>query len=60
MKWFYKDWWAYLLARRADNDTPWRVVIMCRMRGHPAGVYWYNPGGYSPEMHCKGCGDNLA
>ena len=31
----------------------------CRMRGHPVGVWFYNVGGLEPDMHCKGCGEDL-
>ena len=31
----------------------------CRLRNHPAGVNWYNPGGFEPDMYCRGCGEDL-
>jgi len=33
--------------------------LLCRRKGHPCGVVWYNPGGLEPDMHCRNCGDNL-
>ena len=30
----------------------------CRAKGHPAGVVWYS-NGLEPDMHCKGCGEDL-
>jgi hypothetical protein len=36
----------------------WPSRALCRWRGHPAGVWWYSSG-YSPNMHCKGCGEDL-
>lgn len=64
--WLHSEWWAYVLApiREAGCESEWRLVnrwnaLVCRWRGHPAGVWFYNPGGFEPDMHCKGCGDNL-
>lgn len=57
--WFTKDWWAYLLAPKAD-DIAWFEVIQCRMKGHPHPVVWYNPNGNEPDMTCTGCGDDLS
>jgi hypothetical protein len=34
-------------------------ALVCRGKGHPDGVIWYNPGGLEPDMHCKNCGDDL-
>jgi hypothetical protein len=56
--WFYRDWYNYLFEEK-DPDYSWWQVLKCRMFGHPAGVWWYNPNGLEPDMHCKGCGDNL-
>lgn len=58
MTWFTREWWEYLLAKK-DCTIPWRVVILCRARGHPSGVIWYNTGGLEPDMHCKNCYDDL-
>ena len=57
-------WWQYILApiRRSQKicDPWWWVRIpLCRWRGHPAGVAWYNPGALEPDMHCRNCGDDL-
>lgn len=32
--------------------------ILCRARGH-AGVGWFNPNGYEPDMTCTRCGEDL-
>lgn len=37
MYWFTKTWWKYLLAPR-NPDYKWTEVILCRIKGHPAGV----------------------
>jgi hypothetical protein len=58
MHWFSRDWWAYLLAPKAKGYS-WREVVWCRMRCHPAGVFWFNTGGLEPDMRCQGCGDDL-
>jgi hypothetical protein len=57
--WFTRDWWRYLLAPRMWNAPRWPSVIWCRLRGHPEGVWWFNPGGWEPDMHCKNCGDDI-
>lgn len=31
----------------------------CRAQQHKAGVFFYNPGAYEPDMHCRGCGEDL-
>lgn len=66
LRWWWKlEWWCsqdgrrYLLSPRRDDDDPWWRVIRCRLRGHPCGVVWYNPGGLEPDMTCKECGDDL-
>ncbi len=61
MHWFYRDWWAYLLAKRnwMQSDQWFLPIIWCRMRGHPAGFVWFNTGGTEPDYHCKNCGDDL-
>lgn len=55
---FWPSWmlrYAYWTYRIAGLFT--RAV--CRWRGHPAGVWWFNVGGLEPDMHCKGCGEDL-
>lgn len=43
---------------RMVGAPSWPRVIWCRMRGHPAGVYWYTSG-MEPDMRCKGCLDDI-
>jgi hypothetical protein len=52
--WTSYSWWLYLLERPRN----WQRFI-CRIKGHPEGVRWYNVGGTEPDMRCKNCGDNL-
>jgi hypothetical protein len=54
MHWFTRSWWRYLLK----GCTGWRHFV-CRLKGHPCGEVFYNVGGLEPDMHCKGCGDDL-
>jgi hypothetical protein len=62
MKWLTYLWWNYLITGRCyPKDKPvigWRQ-FWCRLRGHPCGPIWYNPGGLEPDMSCKNCGDQL-
>lgn len=67
MKWLSRDWWAYLLEKPERNRDgaigrlrDWWTSILCRLKGHPYGVVWFNVGGYEPDMHCKNCGDDLS
>ena len=66
--WFTLDWWKYLLCNEYIYTKTGKCVIKinnetfkkfyCRMRGH-CGVWFYNPGGYEPDMRCKNCDDDL-
>jgi hypothetical protein len=59
MRWFHIDWYRYLL-RPKDRHTSWPTAIICRMRGHPAGVAWYtHANATEPDMHCRNCNDDL-
>lgn len=56
--WFTLYWWEYLFWKADEPDyCSWPVRLWCRMRGHPAGPIWYNPGAFEPDMRCKNCGD---
>lgn len=50
----------YLLHKPRPKETSWPKLIMCRWRGHPAGVWYVNTYGLEPDMHCKHCGEDLA
>ena len=54
MKWLKPSWWKYLLK----DCTGWTNFV-CRIKGHPYGVVYYNPSGLEPDMHCKNCGEDL-
>lgn len=58
MYWFSIEWWGYLLEKPAP-ETSGIKAFWCRMRGHPNGVWYYNPNGSEPDMTCKDCGDDL-
>ena len=57
-------WWRYIFH---SGDSPgwsssrrWRDAInryWCRIKNHPAGAVYYNPGGLEPDDRCKDCGD---
>ena len=51
-------YWKYLLGK-SSGDLGIIKTALCRARGHPNGVVWYNFCGSEPDMHCKDCGDNL-
>lgn len=58
MRWFTKDWWAYLFSKRYNDIGAIRTAI-CRTNGHRCGVWWYNLTGLEPDMRCKNCNDDL-
>ena len=54
-------WWEWIvyLFEPSHGDVNRLQAAWCRYNNHPAGVYWYNPSGWEPDMHCKYCGDDL-
>lgn len=60
MRWFTIGWWKYLFGKRKDNSEIGIIkTAICRARNHPSGVWYYDPSGLEPDMHCKNCGDDL-
>ena len=58
--WFHLGFWEYLLEQPTDPTYTNRWIrFWCRFFGHPKGVWYYNPRGLEPDMHCKNCNDNL-
>ena len=57
MHWLTLDWWCYLFSLRFGRHGWTR--FWCRLRDHPGGVRYYNPGGLEPDMHCLNCGEDL-
>lgn len=53
------DFWPYVFAR-GNGYGPYFETVLCRLAGHPAGVWWYTSHGLEPDMRCKTCGDDLA
>jgi len=53
-RWFARWWWSYLLDGCSGPEN-----FVCRVRGHPYGIVWFNVGGTEPDMHCKNCGEDL-
>ena len=52
--------WKYLFApKNIDTDRSKVAVMWCRLRGHPAGIWYYNSSGFEPDTHCKCCNDDL-
>lgn len=42
-----------------DRDESLFLRVSCRVRGHPKGAIFYNPGGYEPDWTCRTCGEDL-
>ncbi len=63
---YFPDYFRYLFAK-ADNPRWCHDNILidffcrlkCRIRHHPSGSIYYNPGGYEPDGRCKECGDEI-
>lgn len=55
------------IAERWDFEYRWPFKVFgnwlsrcrCRANQHRCGVWFYNPNGYEPDNHCKGCGEDL-
>ena len=58
-KWLTIWWYKYLLEPKSYLSDSWRETILCRIKGHPCGSIYYNPGGLEPDERCKNCGDEL-
>ena len=59
MKWFTLGYWKYLLEKK-DADYSWIQVLKCRITEHKHyDVPFYTSTGVEPNMHCRGCGDDL-
>lgn len=67
-RWFRLWWWSLLYhCWRGDGvrGSSWRLPaeswshFICRVRGHPCGVIWFDMSGDEPNMQCKNCGDDL-
>lgn len=53
-RWFRPGWWKYLLT----DCTGW-TNFWCRVRDHPSGPWYYNPGGSEPDWRCRHCDEYL-
>lgn len=52
--WRLRPWyWNYVFAKNTGL-----VNIICRILNHPHGYQWYSST-YSPDYHCKDCGELL-
>lgn len=65
-RWLSFEWWKYILSPRQKyryggfySDASWLDVVICRIKGHPHGCFWYNPNGLEPDYHCKDCGEEI-
>lgn len=53
-KWLSWEWYRYLFK----NNSGWKNIL-CRAKGHPCGVWYYNPIGFEPDMRCINCDEDL-
>lgn len=57
-RWFEFAWWQYLFSKPWRQKLTWEI-FWCRVKGHPNGTVYYNPGGFEPDYRCKDCGEDL-
>jgi hypothetical protein len=60
--WLDIEWWRYVLQPVDTGGEGLKFMLkayVCRWKGHPHGVVFYNPEGLEPDMTCKNCGDDL-
>jgi hypothetical protein len=61
----WQDGGAYMAQNirwALSPDWLWETSFgktLCEAQGHPAGVRWYNPCGFEPDMRCNRCGTDL-
>lgn len=63
--------WRYLGRTYNDNrfSLKWAWIqltdetkgqrLICRIKGHPKGEIYYNPGGFEPDHRCQTCGEEI-
>lgn len=54
---FGRIWYVF---RPLEKDQRWAEIsyikaVICRIKNHPNGEIYYNPGGNEPDGHCKDC-----
>jgi hypothetical protein len=54
LKWITWHYWIYIFKNNSGLQN-----ISCRLRGHPNGPIYYNPGGLEPDWHCIDCDEYL-
>jgi hypothetical protein len=57
LKWFTIGWYKYIFEKPLGEKPLKRII--CRTKGHPNGVVWYNVSGTEPNMTCVDCGEDL-
>jgi hypothetical protein len=53
--WLRYSFWKYIFEKPKEHQTSRKTIIWCRLRGHPDGEIFYNPGGMEPDHRCKNC-----
>lgn len=55
-RWWWKlaDYWSGPI-----RSVSYLFRCYCRASNHSYGVGWYNLTGLEPDMHCRGCGEDL-
>lgn len=54
MKWLELSWYKYLFNGCSGINN-----FICRIKGHPNGIVYYNVNAFEPDYHCIDCGEDL-
>ena len=50
-------WWQYLFEKPLFGKKLTLKMLICRIKGHPNGSWYYNAYGDEPDGRCKDCGE---
>lgn len=55
LKWQWNPKWVWI---QLTDETKGRRLL-CRIKGHPSGEIFWNPGGNEPDHRCRDCGESI-
>ena len=62
-KWFSGWWWKYLFEKKNGDQSFYEIsrwtIIKCKVKNHPDGWIFYNPGGTEPDYRCRNCYEDM-
>ena len=54
MPWFTFGWYQFLFEKPFSFEK-----LVCRIKGHPNGIVFFNVNGLEPDDRCIDCGDHI-